>query len=430
MAAAIPSFTSIGSRAVSVHRVASIYRWVTALIALPFWGLGTWLIYDTTRQVLADSPDVDVGRIVAGVALYGSVVLIGLAGMVWAFRSRVVIDGEKMTVRGTLFTVVITPDQLDGYQYLKSSLHVYLKARKFAVELAYFERQHVIDAWVQARTWDARERLREEERKEIARDTDLGLREADKDAHLARLRRGIQWGNAVIYAACVAAVANFFVLEWDELARFSIAVLVLIPFVLELAALMNRGHIRIDYDEGSRYPQILSAALASGLTLAFVALFDPGAMLDTRAFIELLVTGTLIKGFIWVTIDRDRLNTMKQRGPGLAFLTGVGLFVMPTFWVGGGLYLVNKHFDRSAAEWHATEVVAKQTGSSSLPTFEIDVAAWDDSLAEPVTIKVRRSRYGAFEAGMPVQVAVRDGALGLPWVAALEPATGPAQSPP
>lgn len=422
MAAAIPSYTSVHSSATSVHRVLGRWRWLTAAIALPFWALGTWLIYDTTEQALASYPDVDVGRILAGVALYGSVVLMALAGMVWLFRARVVIEGERMTVRGTIFTVVITPEQMEGYRYLNNTLHVYLKTRRFGVVLKYFERQHVIEAWVHARATDLEAQMLEEERKEISRDADLGLREHEKEARLARLHRGVAWGNNVIYAASAAAIVNYLFFEQPELAQFAIAVLVVIPFVLDLAALANRGHIRVDYDEGSQYPQILTAGLTSGGALAFMALIDSGALLDTRAFLDLLLIGTLVKALLWIAIDRARLATLKTRGAGVALLTLVGLCVMPMFWAGGSVYLINEHFDQSPVAWHATEVVAKDSGGSSIPGFEIRVAAWDDSRAEPLTIKVWKDDYEAFEVGMPVRVGVRDGALRIPWVAAVEAA--------
>ena len=90
----------------------------------------------------------------------------------------------------------------------------------------------------------------------------------------------------------------------------------------------------------------------------------------------------------------------------------------------------HRHFDTSPVSWHATEVVYKQDETNDLLTyviqsFDVQVAPWDDTRAEPFTYALSLTELEAVEIGTQVRIGVRSGALTIPWVATIEPVPSP-----
>jgi hypothetical protein len=67
-------------------------------------------------------------------------------------------------------------------------------------------------------------------------------------------------------------------------------------------------------------------------------------------------------------------------------------------------------------------VTARSTSTTKAgKLYHVTVAPWSAS-PEPVEIDVPRATYRALAVGAPVAIAVRRGALGIPWVSGLVPA--------
>lgn len=427
--------TAIHSSAVSIHHVARRWRWITLVVVSLILGGAIWGTLDTLSGMNSVDPPLATTSLRYQAVVAGALYLIALLCLYCVLRSRVVIDGDTMIVRGLFRTVTLTPATMAGYEYVTPDfsgpqLQVYSKDHAFGVVLAYYERQKTLEAWVQARTYDTKVENLVREDRAIAKDSSLGFRDADREARLASLRGGIAWGNRLIYVAGAVAFVNFLFFEHTLLARAAIAVLVLIPFVFDLAGIVHLGHVRIDHDEATRYPEILTGTLASGFALAILSVLDRGALLDYPAYFRLLAAAMAIKGLVWCMIDRGRLSANGENGAFTRLLTVAGLVVLPAFWVGGALYQVNKHLDESKTQWHRTSIVEMEIASGKGVSYFVEVAPWDDSLAGPIEITLRRAEFLALEPGMDVLVGARDGALGIPWVAAIEPAPAEASAEP
>lgn len=143
--------------------------------------------------------------------------------------------------------------------------------------------------------------------------------------------------------------------------------LVAIPILLDLLALRNRGDIRIDYQEGTRYPQIFSGTLACGIAVALLSMFDKTTLLGNE-FYRWFIPIALAKGLLWLYIDFDRLRMLRTRSRFASTVTAASLVLLPAFWVGGSLYQVNQHFDNSSLSWNATEVLNTRRSSGKTVT--------------------------------------------------------------
>lgn len=411
------------SNELQLHRVSKGYRWFTVVAVPPMLALMGWAALETARAPASHEllPQL-IGKAVM-LLLYGGVAAALFSGLIWAFRAYVRIDAECMTVHGAYRKRVIHSGDLDGFRIINGLFHVYLQNRSQPIQIAYFERLWSIENWIRVRTANIDDKLLEDEASEISNDVSLGFVPEVQAGRLEFLNRQVNRANLLTYVAIVVAAVNFLFFENVQVERVSIAVLILSPLILGLFALSHRGHIRIDYDEGTRYPQIFTATFASGVTLLLLTLLDRGALLSTGLYqhIALLV---LASGLSWCLIDMKRLSTLWQRGRIAAVMTVVAFFMIPAAWVGGSVYQINKLGDMSEPVWHETTVVEMTKSSGKGISYSIDLAPWTDSMNESVRVTLRRKEFEQFRKGMSVRVAVKNGALNTPWVADVEPRIG------
>ena len=403
----------------STHRVNKFGRWLTVLCVPALLALMSWGIAEVIGNYRSGDADVNIWVSAFALLMFGGLSMVFLAGLLWAFRGRIVIEGDRMIVRGALTTTVVTPERMDGFRILNGQLYVYLRDRRFGLQIAYFERPWFIEQWVRQRTTDILGEMLEEEDAAITKDIELGWTEADREHRLESLQRLVRRFNLLVYIAAGAAVGNALFVNHNVVERAAVGALVLLPVFLDFIALSHRGHIRIDHDEGSRYPEIFTATFTSGIALCLLAAFEPGALVDEWRFYEILIAAIVAKGLLWCLIDTDRLGVLRRRGGEVLAWTVFALFAIPALWVGGSLYFVNKHLDVSNATSYRTEIVAKKKTSGKIPTYSVTVAPWDASLVEPIEIQVRHVDFESFEAGMWVRVSVREGAIGVRWVSGL-----------
>lgn len=403
----------------STHYVAARWKWFTVAIAPLLVALMVWGAMEVVKNYLSGKGDPNIWVTGLVLALLGTLVLVFLASIPWAFRARIVLTGNRMTVRGLIRTRVITEGQIEGSRRINGQLHLYLKDRQWPLQPSHYENQQVINAWVFRHAQDLGAQELTEEDVAISRDLALGMTEAHKEVRLAKLRKIMKGINLLAYCGAVIGVVNVLFLEQDAVAKVTAAVLVSIPILLDLLALRNRGHIRIDYQEGTRYPQIFSATMVCGIGVVLVSLLDRSTLIGDE-FYQWFVPVAVAKGLLWLFIDLDRIRTLHARGWFASTITAMSLMLLPAFWVGGSIYQVNQHLDRSRVTWHSTEVIDKKVSKGKTLSYSIKVAPWTPSLDEPPKLAVRRKQFKQIEVGMPIEIGVRQGALEIPWVAEIK----------
>lgn len=385
-----------------------------------------WAAYESLRNNLDDDGHIQVRVALLALLIFGGMSLVFLGALVWAFRARVVIDGDQMTVRGVINTTVVTPDRMNGFRYLNGQCYLYLKDRKFGLQIYGFENLPMILQWIRQRTHDVGEALLEEEDVAISEDQSLGFTKSDKEARLRSLRKTIHRANYPVYGAAAVGLINFLFVENDQVELVAVGILVLVPLLLDVLALSNRGHVRIDYDEGSRYPQILTGTLVAGVALAMISLLDRGTLLN-GGFYDWLIVLITAKGLLWVLIDLDRLRSMLKRGRLITTVSIIGMLIISGFWIGGSLYQANKLLDTSEVRWHDTVIVEKKISSARTTSYTVALAPWDPGQKDVVEYTLRRAEFEVLGEGMRVRVGVRQGAVGIPWASDLQavPDNGP-----
>jgi len=405
----------------STHRVAARWKRLSVMLALPLAGLMAWGIVLIVQDLRSSTGGQDIWLFVLMLVTLGALMLLALAAPVWAFRARITLSGDTMALRGIFRTRILSAQHLEGYRRIKGQLQLYLKSEQSPVALSPFENQAALNDWVLRHAVDLTVDELAEENKRISRDLTLGATDAQKEERLAQLRGLTKNMNRVAYAAAAVGVSNALFLQAPIVQQAATGVLIVVPIGMILLALRNPGHVRIDYPQGSRYPQILTGIVACSLALWLMSLSDRHTLLGDT-FYRWLVPLTLANVGIWGLIEIDRLRELYARGRVLVAITIASLLCLSVVWVGGAVYEVNKNFDTSKAVWSTTEVVDKRKGKKkSSGTYYVEVAPWDGSVGKAVELEVSKKEYNAVEIGGPVEIGVRRGALEIPWVAKIRP---------
>jgi hypothetical protein len=402
----------------SVHRVSAAWRWLIAISVPALVALMIWAIREALLNLLVRETETQWWAGVLALALCGGLTLTLLAALIWAFRGRITIDGDKLVVRGAFRSTTITPDRIRDFRHFNNQLYIYLTDKSWAVTIGGFENQWLIYRWLSQRGTNIDDELRAREDEVFNRDQTLGMTEAERNQRLAKLHRIVRLGNRIVYAAAGAGFVNFLFFELKMIEIVAVGTLIIVPLLFDMLALANRGHVHVDHDDGSRYPQILTGTLVAGCVLALLSLLDRGALLEP-GFYEIFAAALIIKGFIWYAIDPQRIATLRRRGATVFAISLVGIYLLPAFWVGGSVYQLNKLLDSSAIVWHETEIVDKKVSSGRTTSYSVAVAAWADGIEDPVEISLRRAEFDRLESGQRVTVGIREGAFGIAWVAEL-----------
>lgn len=398
-------------------------RWVLTVACPLLAALAAWLAWMVFQERLGgratDNPW--LFALLAAALVGALLVLAAGAGLAW--RARLGLDEEGFELRGLLRTRRIPWTKVEGYRWFNAHMNVYLAEDEWPLNLAYFERRGTLAAWFAARVPDLGAAERAREAREIDADPELGFTDEEKRARLGALRSLVRWVSWPAYAAAAVAAANALFFERGGVQLAAACVLIAAPPALVLLALQYRRHIRIGPAQGSAYPDALPGILAASLALGLVAALDPHTLLGEGFWGWTVPAAALLAG-LWLASERERLRERARSYAG-ALMVAAAL-LLSGLWAGGGVYLFDTGADLSEPEWGVTRVSALETSrTKAAKRYHVTVAPWRDS-PEPVTLEVPRATWEVLRVGAPVRVGVRDGALGIPWAAALLPA-GPSR---
>lgn len=394
-------------------------RWVKwiAVLFLPLAALFAWLGWEVVQDWHAGRKS--LWALVFLLATLNGMVLLMLAGLAAVLRMRLTFDAEGMVLRGAFRARRIPWKEVLGYRLLNGQLFVYPARDWWPANLSHFESQGVILAWLSSHAPDLAQVEAAQEAKEIGADVGLGFTKDEKAERLGGLRRLVRTINWVAYVAAAAGGANALFLGHRIVQAAAACALLLVPFALAALALQHRDQVRLDFREGSRYPQGLTGILAASLALGLISLLDPHTLLGTGRFYRWTAAGTALAAFLWLALEWRRIRsqgrwlTIALHVLTICFLSG--------FWAGGSVYQLNKHADASVPAWGETQVTAmRKTQQRTGANYHVEVAPWSAS-ATPVELDVSRATYESLRVGSAVRISVRAGALAVPWVDEVKP---------
>ena len=385
------------------------------IAAPPMIALMAWGIYAVISSYLSRD-DVSLIATIFFAGLCGAMILLFVSGLVFGFLGRIELTNDTMTLVGAFTRTVVPAEKIKSFSWSQGYLNVSVEGRFMPHTIAFVEDMPAIEDWLSARTLDADGAALAIEDAEIAADQGLGMTAAAREERLEVLRGRVRLASWLIFVAIGTYLANAWTIGKAELMYTSLAALVLAPLYLDALALANRGHVRVDKERGSRYPEILTPTIFAGAFLTLVAISGHGAFLDTT-FWELFAVAAVLKSLLWYFIDAERLRA--RGGVVLRAVTMVSIVLLSSFWTGGSLYMVNRHLDTSEATWHQTSVIGTRKRTGRRTEYLVKLAPWHPDQDGPFELSISKWTYESLYEGVAVDVAVREGALGAAWVASL-----------
>jgi hypothetical protein len=328
----------------------------------------------------------------------------GLYALMLALRSRVVIGGSRIEVRGAFREQSADQSEIEGFRTISTRngkfTRFYLKQDRGKITMSdSFNTDDVFRAWFR-KIPDLDQRDREALLAEISQQQELG---STPEERLKALSQAKTWG---IFAIIVAAAATAATIFGDPVLRIPFAtVLALIP--VALALLLHRSPLLYAVFKSKADPR---AELSFALGVSSFGLF---ISIDGVHFISLQSLG-LSAGLIAVAYCAAFFGSAYNSSS--PFGAVMALLVLGGFYSYGLIVTADSLADNSKTSTYTVPISGKHTSSGRSTTYYLELPPWGP-IERGNRISVNRKLYNQFSAGDTICLALHEGRLHTPWYA-------------
>jgi TRAP-type C4-dicarboxylate transport system permease small subunit len=403
--------------------VARWLKWMFALLA-PLLAAGfAWGAWEIVQDRLAGTGWDNIWLLAFILATLVGLALLFVFTLAWTLRARLALDHQGVVLRGLFGTRKLPWDRIEGYRWNDRQLFLYPADGRWPINLSHFENQGLLYAWLQQHARNLQTTELAQEVREIREDHALGWSDEEKAAQLGKLRRIARPINWTGYATAAVGGVNALFFDQRIVQLVCATMLILVPVALMLLAVQYRNQFRLDYKEGSLYPEGLTGILASSIALGLMSLLDPHTLLGEH-FAQWTLPIAGASAGLWLTLEWKHVQA--QRRTLFILLHVLMIFFLSGFWAGGSIYQINKHADVSEPAWGSTRVTRLRESRERTGTaYYAEVAPWSASPAGPVELSLSPETYNTLRVGASVDISVRRGALEIPWVDEVRPRRDP-----
>lgn len=329
---------------------------------------------------------------------------LGIFLLAYAFRSRLVIEGSHITVRGPFTEKSADLDEIEGFRTFSSRngtyRQIYLKEGRGSITLSSsFSTDDDFKAWFQ-KIPDLDERDRQALLDEIAQQQDLG---ATPEERLAALTRAKAISIALLAASVLLSVAidfNFVRLSLS-MVRLCVVLLALAPLVS--AWLVWRSPLLYVVMKRKNDPrgEVSWVVFIAGLAYIFRTSGDHFVSMGP------MIVSMVVVGIALVAIF---FNAAKAgaRGAWVALLMFAGIYGY------GSVAVTDIVFDDSPAAAYTTTVVGGHVSHGKSTTYYLRLAPWGPIVQED-DVSVSHTVYRNAHIGDTVCTTLHGGRLNAPW---------------
>lgn len=381
--------TNFGPR---VYRMRGWQRTLFLVFGVLLGGLGALIVF-VAAQNGRSGPSISITALL--------LLVVGFYLAILALRSRLVIDGAHIEVRGVLSEKSAELSDIEGYRTVSTRNGSYWRLQgkqggRAIIIQKWFDCDD-LRAWLQQLT-DFDESDRNSLLDEIKQDQDLG---ATPDERLGALRQAKQLNVALSVSAIVVGIVVF---VYRGPVRLTAAIILAFVPVMVLY-LLKSDPLLYAVGKPKRDPRtdLTVAVFVSGLGLMLV-----GVSVHFASYTSLVEWGALVAAAYVIAFA-----TFTQRGPRVpAFL--LIMLIYGCMYSSGFVMAADTLFDRSPSTIYATSVVGEHETHGRSTTYYLDLAPWG-----PFTgtnkLSVSRSEYDRAQIGDAICLALRPGYLHAPW---------------
>jgi hypothetical protein len=374
------------------YRLKSWQRWLYLLLGVAAIVGGFFLAF----KILSE-PD---GAVLAVTILF--MPILGVYVLAWALRSRLVIEGTRIDVRGALKEKTADLSQIEGFRNIStrngSYTVLYLKEGQGKITISRsFDTDDDYRAWFQQIT-DLDARDRDAILAEITQDAELGFTPEER---LGALKQAKARSIVVIVLAVAAAVGLNF--GPANLRSLSAIVLALVAIVVGFLVRQQPNLYVIPMKKSDPRADFSIALIASSLGLAFqIRNYD---FVSMKPLLILMIPVALV--YIAMLFGAVSKNANKAAAIALLLFYGCSYSF--------GLAIVADTLaDHAKASIYVVPVTGKHTTSGKSNTYTLELAPWGP-VEGSNEISVDAAFYNDLQAGDQVCLGLHPGWLRAAW---------------
>ncbi|WP_348264728.1 hypothetical protein P8935_09355 [Telmatobacter sp. DSM 110680] len=319
-----------------------------------------------------------------------------------AMRSRVIIDGNRIEIRGAFTNHYAETTEIEGYRTINSRngnyTQFYLSGGRRPITLSvYFDRDQAFDEWMRnIPNLDKRDRDRILE--EISQQEELGATPQERLAALAQAKTYAIFALVIAIAAAVAA--NFGVPALYL--PFSVA-LALVPFAL--AILLHRSPLLYTVFKRREDPraELFYALIVSSLGLLIRA--------HGIHFVSLHSVGPVIAILTVAYIAAFYHSFFESTSPTRTFFA---LLLFGMLYSYGAVVVADAVGDTSTPTRYVVHVLGKHYTTGRSRSYYLTLEPWGP-VEQPNSLGVSKSIYDKASPGDQVCLELSSGRLNSPW---------------
>jgi len=343
-------------------------------------------------------------------------VAIGLYLLLTALRSRLIIDGTRIEVRGAFKENSADLSQIEGFRTVSTRngtfIQLYLKEGRGKITLSKsFKTDDDYRAWFQ-QIPDLDARDRDALLEEISRQQELG---ASPEERLATLKQAKTWNVVTIVVAVAAAIGlNFGATAFRLPAA---VVLALVPVVVQRLVSQSPLLYALFARKSDPRAELSFALMISGfgfmLWIHNYHFISMQSLLMVAALVTLVYTAAFFNS---VSQNQSRIGTL------------IGLIIFAGMYSYGLVIAADTLTDNFAPTTYSTQVTGKHTTRGKSTTYYLVLAPWGP-VETTKEISVSSATYRDTQRGDTICLDLHPGRIHFPWYQIVDCPTAPSSEP-
>jgi hypothetical protein len=332
-----------------------------------------------------------------GIFLFAGIYLIALAT-----RSRVVIEGNRLEIRGAFTDRSADLSEIRGRRSISSRngkyTQIYLNNGRKSLTLSnLFDHDDVFDRWFR-RVPDLDQQDREAILDKISQDQSLGATPQDRLAALSQAKTNSMFALAIAAVATIAA-------NWGIPALYLVfaTVLALVPVVL--AVMLHRAPLlyTVFRRKGDPRAELLYALIVCSF----------GILIRARAirFVSLHTVGLVIVILVLAYMGAFYHSLFESSSPSRTFFA---LLLFGMLYGYGLVATADAVEDGSTPAHFVVHVVGKHYTTGRSRSFYLELEPWGP-VQSPNSLSVSQTIYDKAQPGDQICLELRPGRLNVPW---------------
>lgn len=331
--------------------------------------------------------------------------IIILIGVIDTYKSRLIIEEDKIISKSALSNRELRFEEIKGYRFNDQYIFIepFDREQKKIKISQYVGGYKEILNWVSQTFPDLDEQTAKEEEEGILGDENLGHTKESRAEKLLKARHRARVLN--IAGGAVGAWVFFYPSPY----QISLLVAIILPIIVLLVSKFSDGLIRMKEIKKSAYPHVVFAFIFPAMAMVLRALLDYN-ILDFSRVWPLTILLTIVLSLV---LSYKQTEFSFRKNEDIFYLIFLMLFFFAYSY--GAVIHVNCYYDDSQPEHYTTTVLDKKISTGKTTTYQLKLAPWQKQ-AEAEEIDVSKDLYDRTETSDEIGIDIRKGKLHIPWI--------------